>query len=174
MKDDRIKKSLKKLAAQSGMTLAEVVIVIVVSGILVVTILPFFRMNVESYVKVRFAKDMIQSSRIGFNKMIAEMQRIENSTHIDYGYANEIQFDIPGDNNITYQYLNGQLQREGVRLVEGVRGFQIRYFRSDGTEMAPPLYWDPDVWLMRVELDVGNEDYNMVLKAAVSPRKFHL
>ena len=48
MKKDSIKKFLKRLTAQSGMTLIELVIVIVVTGILVVTILPFFRMNIES------------------------------------------------------------------------------------------------------------------------------
>lgn len=170
----RIKKLLKKLVDERGLTIVEFVIVTVVTGIVMVSVLPFFRVNVDSYVSIRKGKDLQQMARIGFNRMMAEMKLIESSLDIDYGYSDEIRFDIPTQNNINYELDNYVLEREGEKLVEGVQSLQFRYFRENGTEKGAGFWWDSDVWRVHVTMIVGDGSTNMTLQGQVSPRNIHL
>jgi hypothetical protein len=106
--------------------------------------------------------------------MMAEMRLIETSGMIDYGYSDEIQFDLPGENNITYQFSGGQLLRESKILVDGVRNFTISYYKADGSQKATPFWWENDIWRIRVEMEVGDDESQMILTGQVSPRKFHI
>ena len=168
------KKARKNLDREDGFSLMELIVVIVVTGIIIVTTLPFFKIGVQSYVSVRSGKDMMQSARIGLNRMMAEMRLIESSGYIDYGYSDEIQFDLPGENNITYVFSDGQIFRESKILVDGVRSFTIRYYKADGSQKATPFWWENDIWRISVEMEVGDDESQMILTGQVSPRKFHI
>ncbi len=157
----------------AGFSLIELVVGIAVAGIVMAAVLPFFRANVGSYIRVRAGKDMMQSARIGFNRMLAEMNEITSSIEIDYGYSTQIQFDTPDENNINYAYTSGQLKREGVRLVNGVRSFQITYYLENGSVKGTPFSSDSDVWRIRIQMEVGDDQNKMLLRAEVSPRNIH-
>lgn len=170
----RIVKKLKGFAGEAGLTIVEFVVVTVVTGVLVVTVLPFFRVNVDSYINIRKGKDLHQMARIGFNRMMAEMKLIEGSLEIDYGYSDEIRFDIPTQNNINYELDNYVLEREGEKLIEGVQSLQFRYYREDGTQKSSGFWWDSDVWRIHVTMVVGDGSSNITLQGQVSPRNIHL
>ena len=171
----RLKRTLAGvLRKREGFTLIEFVVVTVVTGLIVVTTVPFFKIGVESYLRIRAGKDIQQMGRIGFNRMIAEMKLIEASLDIDYGYSNSIRFDIPNQNNINYDFESGALAREGEILVQGVQSFQLTYFRADGSQKSSGFWYDSDVWRVHIEMEVGDGDNNMVFKGQVSPRNIHL
>ena len=169
-----MKNLLKKFSDRAGFTLVEFVVVAVVTGIIVVSVLPFFRVNIDSYINVRKGKDLHQMARIGFNRLIAEMKLIENSLDIDYGNSDEIQFDIPNQNDINYKFDSYVLEREGEKLVEGVQSLQFQYFRENGTQKSAGFWWDSDVWRIHVTMVVGDGSNNITLQGQVSPRNIHL
>lgn len=159
---------------ENGFSLIEFIVITVIIGIITVTTLPFIRGSVEAYVNVRAGKELVQAARIGFNRMLAEMRMIGSSAEIDYGYSNEIRFDLPTQSNINYEWEDGLLKREGEKLVEGVQNFRFRYYRSDGTEKSPGFWYSSEIWRIDIEMTVGDGTKNIVIEGQVSPRNFHL
>lgn len=167
------KKWREDLKSQSGITIIEMVIAVVVAGIITVTILPFFRTSVNSYLSVTAGKELLQSARIGFNRLMAEMRLIESpGSGINWAYSSRIDFNIPGDNGITYRFQSQALTREGVELVIGVEDFVITYYRTDGTSFTPGFFNTQDVWRMHIEMKVGTEETSIVFQSQVMPRNF--
>lgn len=146
----------------------------VIMGILMVTILPFFKVSVNAYVQVRAGKDSVQAARIGFNRMMAEMRLIEDSDEIDCGYSYEIRFDLPTQNNINYTFEDGMLKREGEKLVEGVQSLVIQYYRANGSQKSSGFWYDDDVWRIQIIMVAGDGTNNITMRGQVSPRNFHL
>lgn len=159
---------------KKGMTLIELAIVLVVVGILVGTVTPFFKVSIDSYFTVRTQKDLLQAARIGLNRMMSELRQLEGSLDITYGSSTRIDFDysILGE-NITYDFYNGQVIREGQKLIGNVQNFIIRYYTPDGTEKSTPFGWDSDVWRIQIEMEVGTEGKSLQIRGQSSPRSFH-
>lgn len=167
------KKWREGLKSQSGITLIEMVVAVVVAGIITVTIMPFVQTSVDSYISARAGKELLQSARIGFNRLVAELRLIESpGSGINWAYSSRIDFNIPGDNGITYRFQSQALTREGVELVIGVEDFVITYYRADGTSFTPGFFNTRDVWRMHIEMKVGTEDKSIVFQSQVMPRNF--
>lgn len=171
-------KEIKKLTRkrrkrQRGYSLIELVIVLVVTGIVLITTMPFFKASVKSYVNIRAGKTLQQAARIAFNRFLAELKLIESSLDIDYGYENEIRFDLPSQSNINYRLNGGILERMGKKLIDGVQTFQLRYFRENGSEKSPGFSYDSDIWRIYVKLVVGDEITALILEGNITPRNIH-
>lgn len=157
-----------------GITLVELMITLMLVGILVLTVTPFFRVNLSSYFNIKSEKEMLQSARIGFNRIMAEMQQIEGPVDITYASSARIDFNRPGGGgSVVYEYSGGQLQRQGVKLLGGVQSFIMKYYRADGTEKSTPFSYDSDVWRIQIEMVVENRDKHLHLRGQISPRSFH-
>ena len=172
---DRINRRHEYLRRERGFTLTELVIVTVVSGILLMAAVPFFKLNVDSYVEIKTKKDMMQSGRMAFSRMMAELHRIENSLDISNGDVSQITFDVPDDGLgfITYELSGNEILRQGQKFLGPVDNFIIRYFKEDRTEKWTPFQYHSDVWLMYVEVVVGEGSSSLSLRGLVSPRNFH-
>jgi len=174
-----MKNIARKLAAQffdeRGFTLMELVIVLLTSSIILAATLPLFKVQTQSYVDTREGKKLLQEARIGFNRLVAELQQIPASTEIDWATSSGIQFDLPDQGlwNIDYQVDQGSLERVNTRLVDGVKSFGLRYYRADGSELNPPFSFSDEVWRIQIELKAGNDEHQVVLRSQVSPRNFH-
>ena len=158
---------------EDGVTLIELAFILVVVGLIVVAVLPFFKTNVRSYMAVTMTKDAVQSGRIGFNRMMNELKRLESSLDIDFGYTDQIQFDLPHQSDINYTFENLQLTREGEALIEDVQTFEFKFYREDGTERICPFISVSDVWRIEVTMAVGDGVDNVEFRGQVSPRNIH-
>lgn len=170
-----IRKSLLSIASERGFTLMELVIVLLTSSMILAATLPLFKVQTRSYVDTRQGKKLLQETRIGFNRLVAELQQIPASAEIDWGRSNAIQFDLPdkGLYNIEYEIDSGSLKRVNTRLVDGVQRFSLHYFRADGSEISTPFYNSDEVWRIQVELAAGSSEKQVVLRSQISPRNFH-
>jgi type II secretory pathway pseudopilin PulG len=157
------------------MTMIELVISMVVVGLISVTLVPFFKVNLDSYLKTRLGKNTLQSSRIAFNRMMNELKQIPNPIAVWYGSSTRIEFFIPSNGLLSTTYaLDGEnLEREGVKLAESVKSFTFRYYRSNGTQMSVPFAFSTQVWRIEVDMSVGDDNYQLNLKEQISPRNFH-
>jgi prepilin-type N-terminal cleavage/methylation domain-containing protein len=161
---------------ESGMTMIELVIAMVIIGLISVTLIPFFKVSLDSYLKTRLGKNTLQSSRIAFNRMVSELKQIPDPLNVWYGSSTQIQFYIPSNGllSTTYQLDGGNLERENVKLAESVKSFTLRYYRSNGTQMSVPFAFSSDVWRIEVDMSVGDNSYQLNLKEQISPRNFHV
>lgn len=160
------------------MTLIEMVITLSIMGILMFTLLPIFKVQLEAYLDIRQGKSAMQMARIGFNRMMAELKRVEDSLDIAYGSSSRIDFRYPNDGvvgYITYEYDGTYLliEREGSKLVEAVQDFDIKYYRDDGTQKSTPFAYDSDIWRIEINIAVGSSTQQVLLSGQISPRNLH-
>jgi prepilin-type N-terminal cleavage/methylation domain-containing protein len=160
-----------------GFTLIEIVIVLCLSAILIISVLPFLKVSLRSYMTVSQGKNIVQASRIGFNRFMGELKRIPENYNITRGLANYIEFRYLDQNgnmlsaDVTYQLSGDQLLRDGVPIVDGVQSFQMQYFKWDGTEYVPD-YDVGYIWRMRVKMSVGNSEGQFNLAGDIFPKAF--
>lgn len=175
------KKILKIFKGKSGYTLIEMVVAIVAIGIIITVLVPFFKVNIDSYVNVQNGKMTMQSARIGLDRMMSEMNEVANPWQYDYTTSTRVQFTNQDGNYISYQYQDQVLERREsffggswVSLVENVQSFQIRYYRNDGSSFTPNFFTQDEIWRISVEMAVGDGVSNITLKDQISPRMFHV
>jgi len=173
--NDRLFKRMKSfLRGETGFTMIEMAVVVLVMGLITVAILPYIKVSVTSYTTISLGKHTTQSARIAFSRMFSEMKMIESWQELDVVNDDRIRFDIPGENNIYYYYhpLSKILRRNNIPFLEMVQSFVIRYFRSDGSEKTS-FSTMSDIWRIEIEMEVGDGETIVVLHGQVSPRGIH-
>jgi prepilin-type N-terminal cleavage/methylation domain-containing protein len=163
---------------ERGMTMIELVISLVVIGLISVTLMPFFKVNLQSYLKARTGKTAIQTARIAFNRMVNDVKQLKSPLDIWYGSSSRIDVDVPNDGlaAITYRYDSSDdiLYRDGVKLAESVKSFTISYFTMNGTQKSVPFAYVSDVWRIQIDMSVGDAQYTLNLREQIAPRNFQL
>jgi hypothetical protein len=163
---------------EMGVSLIELVIVIIITGIIVLAISPFLRTSIGSYYTVRVGKDAMQEARIGFNRLVNEIKRIPLPGNIFYADASTLQFSYVQSNgiisnqvNYSYETTTKMLNRNGFRLIEAVSAFTLSYFASDGTAITP-LYSTGTVHRIRIDMTLGTGTRTYRLTEEIYPKAF--
>jgi prepilin-type N-terminal cleavage/methylation domain-containing protein len=153
-----------------GFTLVEMAIAIVVTSIIVVTITPFLRTTVNSYMTVRLGKETMEAARIGFNRMSSEIRRIEAPTQFTSGSSTSFEFEFTNENDSTgdveyyYDSHNYWLVRRdnwtGVtsRLVEAVTALKFTFYNRSGSTFTPTRMTAQNIWRIKLEMTVGKDE----------------
>jgi len=151
-----------------GFSLVELVIAIVVTGIIILAITPFLRLNLMSYVTVQSGKKNMDMARIGFNRMVSELKRIQNPNTIE-GYLSGTTITYTGTfykNDVWYSrnlrltydpsaqtVTRNDLDRSSgdIVLVNNITAFQLEYFDRDDAIATEAK----KVWRMRLSMTAG-------------------
>jgi prepilin-type N-terminal cleavage/methylation domain-containing protein len=153
---------------ERGLTMIEMVLVIVLTGIIVVTVNPYIRINVNGYVTVQQQKMGIQMARIALNRMMAEMKTMRSNGDITVSSSTGITFrmyDQSGnwDGTVRYNYTAGsffdpigrvnRIWNGGAPffLAETVRSFSLTYYNlnhNSTTAMA-------SIRSIEIQMEVG-------------------
>ncbi len=159
---------------EKGFTLVELTVVIFCISIIAAAIPMVVQMNIESYLQIRSGKHYVQAARIGFRQMTAELRQIERSNQIDNGNSSEIQFDLPTESNIEYDYSSTyqELFRGGERLVFPVNSFRLNFYDDQGNSIGSFSSPREDIWRIEVRLVVGDDETQIVLWDQIHPRSF--
>ena len=171
--------------SRRGFTLVELVIVIVVMGIVIVAITPFLRVNLASYIAVQSGKRNMDMARIGFNRMITELKRIQNPNTIE-GVLSPTSITFTGtfyksgnwysrNLNLTWDSNAQTVTRDDIDrlsgpiiLVNNVTAFQIEYFDRDNAVAATAT----DVWRIRLSMTAGTGSDAMTFVQEIHPKIF--
>jgi hypothetical protein len=166
-----------------GVTLVELVIVIVVTGIIVIAISPFIRVTIKSYLTVRTGKEILQMSRIGFNTMASEIRRIQAVSDIWYADSDELEFRyLKSDGTFTASRVkysfnsNGRIDRVGPgspnsRLMEGVSAFKLKFYNKTGSAFTPG-YSTGNIWRIEISATVGADENQTTFSEQIFPKAF--
>jgi Tfp pilus assembly protein PilW len=158
-----------------GFTVMELVIVLIVSSVVVISVGPFFTTNINAYMTARAGKDMLQQSRIGFNRMVAEIRRMTqfgllnlSSQRLEFWYRRAD--GVVPLTSIEYSYSSskGQILRNDVRLMEGVSAFTITGFTRTGATTTN----ETQVWRIRISITLGLDDPTCTMVEEVVPLGF--
>ncbi len=164
---------MNEIGKERGMTMIELVIAMVIAAIILVSMVPFFHVNINSYVQAKKGKETTQSARVGFNRMSNDLVRLTSSLFIDVGTLTAIRFDLPTENDIVYMLYNGKVLRKGVKLIKNVSSLEFHYYTEDGTEKTVPFLSDSDVWRIEMEMVVDDGINTVTFKKQISPRNIH-
>ncbi|MBN2201354.1 prepilin-type N-terminal cleavage/methylation domain-containing protein [bacterium] len=155
------------LRRSAGFTLIEMTVALVVAGIVMMAVLPLFKVNLNSYVTVQSGKQRLDMTRVGFNRMIAEMRRIQNANDVLILGDNQVQFDCALYRNgdwytevlqYTYDPANHVITRSNQStdmveypLLKNVQAFSLKYLDKAGVQVTT----SQDIYMIQLSMTVG-------------------
>ncbi len=156
---------------QSGYTLIELVVVLLLTGILIAAVTPFVATNVEAYMKMRVAKNIAQGARVGLLRMTEELKR---ATTITRCRSDEIgfRFQPPTGSNraVTYSEYHGALMRDDgggdQPMIYPIQSFNLTYYDSNDNTTSTKSY----VRRIRIKMDVGPPEFMTSIQTQVTLR----
>ena len=161
-----------EVKSDSGMTLIELILVMVLVAILSGFISKIIYYEINTYEMIADRKDELQSSRYAFHVMTRDIRQVLNPESIFHASVDSLTFDDVDTTMISYKYQNNEILRNGDLLVDGVSNFYFYYFDDAGNPLADPV---PDPTEIRViELNLSNTVHSQVInsKIKVTPRNF--
>lgn len=142
---------------EKGLSLLEMILVIMVIGVLAVAISPVLRGIVHAYNRSTVINEEYQAARIGLNRMLNEIRMIPDFASILNSTSGYIRFQDFDGNTISYLEEGSRIWRNqnGVawrRLVENVSSFSITYYDLDGNIVNTPTMAEH---YARIEINMG-------------------
>ncbi|MBI4364974.1 MAG: prepilin-type N-terminal cleavage/methylation domain-containing protein [Candidatus Latescibacteria bacterium] len=143
---------------ESGFTLAELVIVIVIVSVVAVTFSAMFIEAVRTYQFMDAEKDMLQDARYAEERIARELKRVKDSTSLVTASASTLTF-VDRDNatvSFSWSGVSGAdllYTKSGSSrtLAKGVDSLAFQYWKEDGTAAAPVLSPSAtDIWRVTV------------------------
>lgn len=123
---------------QTGFTLIELVITIVIAGIISVVI---GRILFQSYQTFQTAEDISETDLQGLlaiNRIADDIHTIRSSAAISTIQSNQFVFTDVNGNSVQYQVSSGSLLRNSQALASSVASFNMSYYNKDGSTTASP------------------------------------
>ncbi|MFZ5861702.1 MAG: prepilin-type N-terminal cleavage/methylation domain-containing protein [Nitrospirota bacterium] len=156
---------------QSGVTLIELVITIVIVGIIAATTSLLLLTGVQEYVAQDARATLTTQGRLSLERMAREIRLIRSRTATDIPTmtATTLSFvDISG-NAVTYTAGGGSVTRNGAMLASsGSAVLTFSYVQQDGTPAATAA----QVWVIQMDLTFATGNETQSFRVRVHPRNF--
>ena len=167
-----IKDKAYEVKSESGMTLIEVIIVMVLVGILSGFISKIIYYEINTYEMIADRKDELQSSRYAFHRIIRDIRHIMTPDTILHASSDSLSFHDVDDILIVYKYKNNEIFRNGDILVDGLTNFYFTYYDDANIALSSPVT-DPSE-IMVIELHLSNTVHSQIINSQikVTPRNF--
>ena len=124
---------------KEGVTLIELVMVIVAVGVIVGVATMYINEVVDLWSFMSFRTDVVNQARLSVARMSREMRQVKNATSVQAAEAHRFQFTDINDQPIDY-YLSGtDLRRNADTLAGGVRNLTFGYYNATGEVLAVPV-----------------------------------
>lgn len=161
------------LQNQKGFSLLELILVIAIIAVVAGILARFLVQGMDIYDFVDDRKSLIRESRRSVYFMNRDFRQVK-SQGVSVATATQIQYTNYDDNQITYQYSDNEIMRNGNTLSEDVSAFQFRYLRADGGYMSLPVTGDSldFIWNIESEFTIDDGNYSRRFVVRVYPRRF--
>lgn len=156
---------------QTGFTLIELVITIVLVGIIASIGSLLIMQGTKEYIAQDVRAGLATQGRLGIERMAREVRTIRSRTLADIPVwgAGTLQFTDLTGTSVTYTVGAGTLTRNGTALASDVSALAMSYFQSDGVTAATAA---TNIWIIQITLTVTRSGESQTLRLRVHPRSF--
>ncbi|MFC1592392.1 type II secretion system protein [Candidatus Omnitrophota bacterium] len=182
--NQRAKKQKSKIkfpASRKGVTLAELVMVIVVVGILMSGLSLGVKEAIDLWLFLSFRNEIVSQGRMALTRMGREIRQMKTRTPSEepilLADSNHLQFTDVNDAVIDYQISSGSLMRNADILADGVSSLEFCYYDRDKTAICSPVCECnvaggqlDDIEIVGIRLQVQSGSQSMILRSQVYPR----
>lgn len=160
----------KILKNERGVTLIELVLVIILLGIMGVSLTSAFMPTMRLSVNVDHRKEAFQQGRQAMQRMIREIRTARSfASCAPCGTTNTLNLTDAGNNSIVYAWSGtpqAPLTRNGMEISGEVANYTVTYLTRTGT--TPPN--EGQIWRVQAALQVRVGDQMIQLRSEAHPR----
>lgn len=127
---------MPKKLQQSGFTMIELILVIVLLAIIGTTAAMILNEGLFSYITAKNVTDAEWQGRVGVDRMLRDIRAVRSSGDISTASASQFIFtDITGT-SVTYQLTGSSLMRNSQVLADGVQSLTFTYTDKSGASTS--------------------------------------
>lgn len=157
---------------ERGVTLLELIMVMVIIGILAGFVSNFVFYEINMYDKLTNQTEGLQISRNALRMMARDIRHIMAADSIFLASDDSIRFDNVDDVTVSYKFTNGQILKNGDPLMNSVDDVQFQYFNSSDTSLPTPVANTSAIRSIGVALITTLDGQSFTLSAKIQPRNF--
>ncbi len=157
---------IKDQGSRRGVTLIELIMVIVVVGALAGGLSFGIKEAIDLYQFLTFRNEIVSQGRMALMRMVREIRQIRDSDSIYTCQPSEIEFDDINSNRINFQLSGETLLRNADILADNVSSFIFTYYDLDGSPAGSCL----DIYRIGIELEIRSGTQTKRLRSQVYPR----
>ncbi|MFQ5706880.1 MAG: type II secretion system protein J [bacterium] len=158
--------------SEKGMTLLEVILVMVMVAILAGFVSKIISFEIDTYNLISQRNELLQNARLALQMMTTDIRQMMAPDSIYQASADSIRFDDINDTMISYRYVGDQLWRNQDQLMTHVPDFQFDYFDKSGTLLNTPVMDPSLIRSVSLSLTILNQAQRVTLKSKITPRNF--
>ena len=166
VKDER-KKALQN---QNGLTLLEIIFVIVIFAIISVFIGQILNSGTQVAQNATGNDEGFQLARLALQRIVREVRQLKNENSILSAVASSLQFIDLDDNQITIAYAAGKIAINNDIVAENVTSFSFEYYNKAGSELSAPVGTPSSIWTIKINQVLQTQERTISLSTFVFPR----
>lgn len=166
--------SHKIVKTQRGMSLIELIFVIVISSVIVGLLGRFLLLGINTYFFLDKSKEIMRNTRLSIHYMNRDFRQVRQINGINNAAATRFDYWNYGDKNIVYQFVDHKIKRNGNTLADHILTFQFRYLKADGHYLQTPVTSDSlkFIWNVETVFTVSENSQNKRVDLLVHPRNY--
>ena len=156
-----------------GLTLIEMIITIVVTGILLGVLMFSIKGIMDLWNFWSFRSESVSQGRIAVMRMVREIRQVRNESTIFIADNSRLQFNDTNNQTIDYLWNGSNLTRNGNVLATGISNLNFTYYNISNAQLAPlPLNAASrlEIYMIGLGLTIVSGDQNKTLVTRVYPR----
>ena len=157
---------------KKGVTLTELIMVIVIVGVLAGGIGFFVVQAIDIYKFITFRNEDVSQARMAMNRMTREIRMLKDDHSVLTANSTDFEFNDMDGNSIEFQLSGNTLLRNSDILVDGIQIFQFTYWDIQGNELTNPAVSpdSTDIWRICIRMSIQTGDESMTIKSQAHPR----
>lgn len=153
---------MQKYSKQSGFTLFELVIVIILLGILIAGSSNILSVGFTSFFAEKNIINANWQASAALERMTRDLRGVIKTTDLTTAAATNIVITDLNNETINYQVISNQLRRNSQYLAEGVQSITFAYYDEDGTALTSLPLSSTNRALVRYVVITLNMSYNNI------------
>ncbi|MFQ5674494.1 MAG: PilW family protein [bacterium] len=158
--------------SQSGMSLIELIMVMVMISVLAGFVSNLIFYEVNTYDLITNRKQGIQNSRYALHLMTRDLRQIANQDSIFQASTDSVRFKNVNNQAISYELANSNILRNGDLLLDNVGSFHFTYIDDAGDTLSTPVSDPRQIRAISLSLSTIIKGQVVNSKIKVTPRNF--
>jgi prepilin-type N-terminal cleavage/methylation domain-containing protein len=158
-----------------GLTLIEIIIVIVLVGILSIGMAKFIIQTIDTWRFVDIRNELSEEGKKAVDWMVRDIKEIKDERSINIADVSHLNFDNSNAETIDFIKNGSTLERNSFSLADNVANLTFRYFDGQGNELTPPLSLTQrrSIRKIRIEITLRRDNQEVNFFTNIIPRNLY-